>query len=184
MERPKYKAINFDLDTNIMKEKAIYPNGYKQIKETLKDCGFVHRQGSGYVSKNKIDSLAISNALSMIISQHSWFADCVKKFDVTDVGRQYDLTKEVKNVANELKSEEMIPSHQQKNDELIEMYKDTPNYKSNVEKFGQKTANKMLAESMKYLKTQEKNGRWLSQKKQTQKTSQYNISKSSLAKGK
>ena len=55
MERKRNKAINFDLDTNKMKEVNLYP------KE--------HRQGSGYISKEKIDSDAINDLVIAIVSE-------------------------------------------------------------------------------------------------------------------
>ena len=36
MERPKRKAINFDLDTNIMKDHRLYPNGYELLRVAFK----------------------------------------------------------------------------------------------------------------------------------------------------
>ena len=31
MEQRKRKAINFDLDTNAMKERGLYPDGYREL---------------------------------------------------------------------------------------------------------------------------------------------------------
>ncbi len=67
---------------------------------------------------------------------------------------------------------------------LVQQYKQTSAYKSNVEKFGQKTADKMLAESIKNLTAQEKKGRWTSPKKQTIKAPQGKTEKNNSGKGK
>lgn len=92
MERAKRKAINFDLDTKKMKELSVYPDGYTQLKRSFKTLGFEHRQGSGYVSLQKIDSDQVNEVMIEIVTKNPWLADCVKKIDVTDIGRQHDMT--------------------------------------------------------------------------------------------
>lgn len=99
MERKRNKAINFDLDTNKMKEMNLYPKGYKILGAALRMHGFEHRQGSGYISKEKIDSDAINDLVIAIVSEYSWLSKCIKKIDVTDIGRQHDLTMLVKEIA-------------------------------------------------------------------------------------
>ena len=99
MERKRNKAINFDLDTNKMKEMNFYPKGYKILGAALKMHGFEHRQGSGYISKEKIDSDAINDLVIAIVSEYSWLSKCINKIDVTDIGRQHDLTMLVKEIA-------------------------------------------------------------------------------------
>lgn len=96
MERQKRKAINFDLDTNKMKEMDLYPNGYKLLGASLKKRGFEHRQGSGYVSKERMDSVTVARIIESITKEQRWLAKCVNKIDVTDIGRQHDLTDIVK----------------------------------------------------------------------------------------
>ncbi|MEG2413328.1 MAG: hypothetical protein RSB61_01615 [Clostridia bacterium] len=54
--KKSYWAINFDLNTKAMQEllgsKTI---GYKMVKKAMKELDFRHRQGSGYLSKNKTE---------------------------------------------------------------------------------------------------------------------------------
>ena len=99
MERPKRKAINFDLDTNIMKDHRLYPNGYELLRVSFKNQGFEHRQGSGYLSTGKLTSDQVYEIVEEIVKEQPWLADCVKKIDVTDIGRQHDLTAVVKSLA-------------------------------------------------------------------------------------
>ena len=87
-----YKAINFDLNTNVMKTLGVYPDGYNSIKTSMKKNGFIHRQGSGYVSCNTVDEIDILNAVNNVIIDNPWIRYCVNKFDVTNVPKvQYDL---------------------------------------------------------------------------------------------
>ncbi len=51
MERKYYKAINFDLDTNKLKKYyPRYQQAYSDLLRFFKVNGFLHRQGSGYVT--------------------------------------------------------------------------------------------------------------------------------------
>ena len=85
MERKYYKAINFDLDTNKLKKYyPRYQQAYSDLLRFFKVNGFLHRQGSGYVSKEKMSSADIVDLIGAF--------QCVKKIDVTNVGAQYDLT--------------------------------------------------------------------------------------------
>ena len=53
-----FRAINFDLDTNQMLfALGSKTAGYDKLKKSFKKVGFIHRQGSGYVSKKPITSL-------------------------------------------------------------------------------------------------------------------------------
>lgn len=91
MERPKYKAINFDLDTGMMKMHSKYPIGYSDLKRSFLELGFTHRQGSGYVSNSKITSVEVLKVVDALVKSHPWLSDCANKFDVTDIGKQFDL---------------------------------------------------------------------------------------------
>lgn len=87
------KAINFDLDTTKMKAMSLYPQGYKLLKKSFKKFGFKHRQYSGYESKVALNSLQVSRIVEQIVIENPWLSQCIKKVDVTDIGKQYDLTK-------------------------------------------------------------------------------------------
>ena len=118
MERTKRKALNFDLDTKKMKELNLYPRGYRLLGSSLKKHGFEHRQGSGYISKAKLDGDNVYDIISDVVSENEWLASCVKKIDVTDIGKQHDLTTTVKELS------EMINEANQ-TDELDDL--DEPN---------------------------------------------------------
>ncbi len=93
MERKYYKAINFDLDTNRLKEYyPRYQQAYSDLLSFFKANGFIHRQGSGYVSKEKMTSADIVDLIGSFQKKFEWSGTCVKKIDVTNVGAQYDLT--------------------------------------------------------------------------------------------
>lgn len=107
MERPKRKAINFDLDTETMKEYSKYPIGYELLRVSFKKYGFEHRQGSGYISKDKLMSSDVTDVVRNIVKEQPWLSECVKKIDVTDIGKQHDLTAIVKEYGDILRAQEV-----------------------------------------------------------------------------
>lgn len=96
MERATYKAINFDLDTKKLKENGLYTDGYRQLGRSLHKYGFDHRQGSGYVSRDKMISADVADVVNNVVRENPWLSDCVKKCDVTVVGKQFDLVPTIK----------------------------------------------------------------------------------------
>lgn len=93
MERTYYKAINFDLDTNKLKNYyERYQQAYADLLSFFKQNGFSHRQGSGYVSNEILMSADIIDLIGKLKSTFSWSETCIKKIDVTNIGTQYDLT--------------------------------------------------------------------------------------------
>lgn len=98
------KMINFDLDTKILEQeysKKDYHKAYEDIKKFMLSNGFEHRQGSGYISLNSLSKYDIAIFTADISEKFDWLAKSVKKFDVTNVGKTYDLI-------NQLKEAQMI----------------------------------------------------------------------------
>ena len=97
MQRKK-KLINFDLDTNKLKNVYStatghdYTNAYKELGSFFHKIGFDWRQGSSYVSKKSLTIADVTSIISLAKNNFFWLADCTKKIDVTDIGKQFDLT--------------------------------------------------------------------------------------------
>lgn len=92
MERKYFKAINFDLNTNKLKEYyPRYQQAYNDLSKFFKENNFYHRQGSGYVSNEKMTSADIIDLMGDLQKKYLWAGDCIKAIDVTNVGPQYDL---------------------------------------------------------------------------------------------
>ena len=86
------KLINFDLDTNKLKE--LYPNknytqAYDDIKKFLLKNGFEHRQGSGYISKNDMKNSQVANIIEEFYYQYNCIKDCCKTIDYYNVGKTF-----------------------------------------------------------------------------------------------
>ena len=70
-EEPKYiKSINFDLDYKELKNFKMQTKAYSILKKEFLSVGFYHRQYSGYVSKEKIDSNDMLKILQNIVEKH------------------------------------------------------------------------------------------------------------------
>lgn len=96
------KAINFDLDTNALKQVYCKTNNpferlkaYGEIKKFMKENGFIHKQWSGYISKEPLSKTQVDKLIKKMVNEFDWFAKCVNKFDVTNIGNQYDMTKRI-----------------------------------------------------------------------------------------
>ena len=94
MEERCYKALNFDLSTHQFKE--IYPGtdyrkAYDDLRQFFNCQNFSHRQGSGYLSNQKLLASDVYDSMAALAQELSWIGACINKMDVTNVGRQYDL---------------------------------------------------------------------------------------------
>lgn len=70
------------------------PKGaYRQIQQFLHTHNFTHEQYSGYHSNYKTTDLNIFDLIYILQETFPWFSVCTRKFSVTDIGDNYDLTK-------------------------------------------------------------------------------------------
>ena len=109
------KMINFDLDTNALKQfykAGDWHKAYYDIGSFLQKEGFEHRQGSGYITKDNISYAEVQVIVADMSSKFSWLNKCVNKFDVTNIGRTFDITGVIKNDKNDtvtpLQSDELL----------------------------------------------------------------------------
>lgn len=88
------KALNFDISSNMLKKyypSSNYRSGWNDIKLFLEKNNFIHRQYSGYVSKECIKMSEVLNIIVDLSMQLSWLKKCVKEFDATIVGDEFSL---------------------------------------------------------------------------------------------
>ena len=69
---------------------------YDDLRRFFKRHRFSHRQGSGYISDDKLATADIYDLMDELSRQFPWIGICVNKIDVTNVGRQHDLTELLK----------------------------------------------------------------------------------------
>lgn len=95
MERRQHKALNFDLDTNALKQyypSPHYRQAYRDISRFLQANGFEHRQWSGYRSMQAMSDAEITLLVTRLNARFSWLSKCINRFDVTNIGKNYDLS--------------------------------------------------------------------------------------------
>ena len=109
MDRTKRKSINFDLDTNKLKALGIYPDAYKQLGKSFMKYDFEHRQGSGYISKDKLYNADVLYVIKKVVKENAWLKDCAKKIDVTDIGKTFDSTYILRNNLDKTDAYDILP---------------------------------------------------------------------------
>jgi virulence-associated protein VapD len=83
-----YKAFNFDLIQEHLRQyyKKPEPTAYLEIRNFFLSNNFVHRQGSGYLSKSKMTIVETRDLSAKLIKTFPWLEKCVKRIDITNVG--------------------------------------------------------------------------------------------------
>lgn len=74
------------------KDRRYFKRAYKDIKRFMRTHGFIHRQYSAYVSKDKLGMTEIYVLIREMSRQMPWLAKCVGAIDVADINeRQFSL---------------------------------------------------------------------------------------------
>jgi len=88
--------------------KPNYRKAYDDLKRFFKRHDFSHRQGSGYISNQKLSTADIYDLMDDLVNELSWIGECVNKIDVTNVGQQHDLIELLKPAGIELVDIEIV----------------------------------------------------------------------------
>lgn len=94
-ENPSYKALYFDLrirDLEKYYSKSNPKGGYFKIQKFLENIGFEHEQYSGYHSIEKTTDYKIFSIFDEMQTRMPWLSKCTRKFEVANIGENYDLT--------------------------------------------------------------------------------------------
>lgn len=106
MEKRYRKAINFDLSVHeLEKYYPDYRRAYYDVKRFFRKRHFEHRQGSGYISKERLGQADVADLLDAMSTELPWMAECVTRIDVTNIGRQHDLKDALKDLTVDLEGE-------------------------------------------------------------------------------
>ena len=105
------KAINFDLNNNLLKQyypSKNYKEAWKDINKYLENNDFIHRQYSGYVSKTGISMADVGNILDEMSIKYHWFKKAVRQFDVTIVSDEYSFISRIKQESKVTSKDELV----------------------------------------------------------------------------
>lgn len=103
------KALNFDLDTNQYERVTgkLASTAYYEIRHFLETHDFEHRQGSGYVSKTSLKDTDVNILINEMSLTIGWQKDCVRQFDVTNVGKHYSVLDTIMSAQQAIKMPEI-----------------------------------------------------------------------------
>ena len=98
MEMKRRMALNFDLNLYLLKKyypSKQYTKAYGDIGRFLKKYEILHRQQSGYVSKDPILMTDLLSIVTQLAQKYFWLTLCAQVFDVTIVAEEYSLLKHI-----------------------------------------------------------------------------------------
>ena len=95
-ENTVFKALYFNLrirDLEMYYSKENPKGGYARISQFMKVNNFRHEQYSGYHSKFPTTDMHIFDLVRDMQEKMPWLEQCINKFEVTDIGENYNLKK-------------------------------------------------------------------------------------------
>ncbi len=98
------KTVRVELDERRMMAHAVYPEGNKTLEEVFKELGFSYVKDNGYVSDDRLDSIALTDLIGQFIARLPWFPACVAKLTVSNYYPKLDLTDHIKAYVAEMRN--------------------------------------------------------------------------------
>lgn len=98
------------------------------IKKFFEDRGFIHRQYSGYISKEPLDNFGIFAIMEELGQNFTWLRNCIQEFDVSNVINEVSVKDQIINSAiqqERQKRQERLKKAKQINQNLIKQNKPT-----------------------------------------------------------
>lgn len=92
------KCVNFDLDTKeLLRHFKDTRKPYALIKDFFEKQGFIHRQYSGYISKEPISDYKLTKIINQLGTKFIWLKNCIKEFDVSNAPEKISLKNQIQN---------------------------------------------------------------------------------------
>lgn len=95
MDSRQKKGINFDLDTEALKEhyiKGDWRNAYHDIRNFFKENGFEHIQGSGYHSLMPMSESDVMSIVYRMTKEFPGINYCVRVCTLSDVPETFNIS--------------------------------------------------------------------------------------------
>jgi virulence-associated protein VapD len=88
-----FKSINFDLQQNLLTKfyDKSNPQAYYELKIYMLKHGFSWRQGSGYVSREKMSNKEMGLFATAMFDEFDWLEKCAREIDVYNIGSTMSL---------------------------------------------------------------------------------------------
>ena len=88
------KQITFDIDTNVCKQifgEDKFRQPYKDIRRFLSANGFMHIEGSAYMSSHAMSNMEIAQLIDDMVEKHPYLTKCIREMHQADIGRSHSL---------------------------------------------------------------------------------------------
>ncbi len=101
------KEIAFDINQKALKD--VYPKknhrqAYDDIRRTMINNGFIHTQGSVYVSNSAISMYDVAILVRTLAAELPWLSKCVTNIDIAEVRSKLSLKEELKEETDRVNS--------------------------------------------------------------------------------
>ena len=90
----KKKQLTFDIDTNIAKEilgEKNYTDIYKKIRKFMEGEGWVHIEGSVYMSQKPLSNMQIAHLVYNLNKKYPYITKCVREMHQADISEIHSL---------------------------------------------------------------------------------------------
>ena len=88
------KQITFDLDTNVCKQiwgSDKFRQPYKDIRHFLDEKGFIHIEGSSYMSNRAMTDVEVVQLIRDMIKTYPYLTKCIREMHQADISRVHSL---------------------------------------------------------------------------------------------
>lgn len=90
----KRKQLTFDLDTNIAKKilgNENYTKAYADIGRVMKSKGWIHIEGSVYMSKKSLSVMEVAQLLDDLKMKYPYLTKCIRNMHQSDISNVHSL---------------------------------------------------------------------------------------------
>ena len=101
LTKTNFNRVNIDPNFRILADQTESDLIRQEVFEQLVESYLSEDDGLN-ISKEKFDGDNVYDIISDVVSENEWLASCIKKIDVTDIGKQHDLTMTVKELSEML----------------------------------------------------------------------------------
>lgn len=90
----KRKQLTFDIDTNVAKEILCdkkYTTVYANISSFMKSEGWIHIEGSVYMSKEPLSTTKVAHLLNALKIRYPYLTKCIRNMHQSDISNVHSL---------------------------------------------------------------------------------------------
>lgn len=90
----KRKQLTFDIDTKVAKEvlgEKNYTTVYTNIRDFMKSEGWIHIEGSVYMSSKPLSTTKIAHLINGLKKQYPYIEKCIRSMHQSDISKVHSL---------------------------------------------------------------------------------------------